>query len=258
VVTKQWKSRVATSIAVGVGMLLSLTAGHADGADDIGVRCARAKLRAVEKATGSLLKCYAGARAFGTVEPSCSDRARARMEQQFAVAERHECFGFQDDAAQAWTLVEGYATDVVRNLAPPAGCHVAGDGLMCGGQCPSGYTCAALGEQCGCRLDALLCDATAIAPILCPKIGQTCVDRTCTDPATGYCREEPVGSGQATGFCPSESTCLAVPTGDGSSVGCMPRLFACEDPMGVCTTSGTVFGFCMDAGKSCGRDCRCS
>lgn len=253
---RQSMSRVGIG-AVGLGVLLSVTAVDARAADEIGVPCARAKLRAVDKATGSLIQCYATARGFGAVDPTCVARVEQRMARTFATAERQGCFGFQDDLVDIWTLVQGYVQDLIRNLAPPAGCHLEGDGLTCGGVCPPGSTCSALGEQCGCYPDLLMCNATAVAPALCPKIGQTCAERACVDPDGGYCRVEPLGSGHVEGFCLSDSVCLALPMGSGVVASCLQRAYACEDPAGFCATSGTAFGFCTDATKTCGADCLC-
>jgi hypothetical protein len=237
--------------------LMSGPVADAHAADAIGVPCARDKLLSVVKAIAAMGKCYTSGHGFGSADPECVERAQARMVREFLRAEQKGCFGPQDDEPQMKTFAAGVIADLLRYLGPPPGCGLEADGFTCGGACPSGFTCGALGEQCGCFADAFTCNDTALAPVLCPKIGQTCVGEACQDPAEGYCREEPIGSGHAIGFCRADSTCVAWPQGSGPAGVCIPRLYACEDPAGACMTNGSGFGFCDDASETCGPDCLC-
>ena len=75
---------------------------------------ARAKAKAVDRATAGLIKCAGSGGGFGTVNPPCVERVRARMAQEFERAERLGCYGSQDDFPQMSNFVESFVSDLVR------------------------------------------------------------------------------------------------------------------------------------------------
>ena len=241
--------RKATRLAA---LLCVAAAGYAVAADP-GIDCAKLKLQAVGKTTASVLKCYGRGASFPAGDQACIDRARARMARSFERAELRVCFGPNDGEAETWDAIGAYASTVIANLTPPGRCGLDGDGFTCGGVCMPGSTCGAIGNVCGCFADAFACNASSTVPVVCPKIGQSCVDRSCQDPAGGYCREEPAGSGNASGYCPESRACLFA-----GFAGCFLRTISCEDPEGACTLFQLPqLGLCPSQGQTCGPDCVC-
>ncbi len=151
------KSTLAFVIATS---FLVVTAGAAT---DPAARCTEAKIKAAAKKTSSKLKCHAAAAAKATaVDPSCLMKAEAKFSTAWARAEaKGGCITTGDESA-----VEGKVDACVADVVSALRACGEVDGV-CGGACPPGLNCFAIGvgclgepEPCRCHGSTTTCPPT--------------------------------------------------------------------------------------------------
>lgn len=130
---------------------------------DPGARCTSAKLKAAAKLSGSELRCRAKA-AGGqiAVDPACVGRATQKFQAAWARAEAAGGCHTTGDASAIAAKIEACSADVADDLQRCG--EVAG---VCGGACPAGLNCFAIGvgcygepEPCRCHGSTTTCPPT--------------------------------------------------------------------------------------------------
>ena len=127
-------------------------------------KCAVAKSKAAAKKFAKKIKCYQKAFiASGAVDPACLTAIETKFDAAIAKAEQPGGCFIVGDGANIETVVDGCvvafagllltpATTTTTTNATPTTILYSCGGAVCGGTCPSGYTCAPdpVVPQCGC------------------------------------------------------------------------------------------------------------
>ena len=152
------------SRTVVVVLLAASLAMPVAGATDPAVRCSAAKLKAAARKASGRLKCYAGATLHGlAVDQPCLDKVRAKFVSTWQRIEAAGgCRVGVDDQNDVEAKVDNLAGNLAVTLAPCG--DLAG---VCGGSCPFGLNCFAIGtgcfgeaEPCRCHGSTTTCPST--------------------------------------------------------------------------------------------------
>ena len=193
---------------------------------DPAARCTAAKLKAAAKRSGGEMRCRAAAAALqADVDAGCLARAAQKFQVDWARAEAGGGCATNGDESAIAAKIEACAADVASSLSP---CGEVGG--VCGGGCPQGLSCFAIGV--GCRGEP--------EPCRCHGSTTTCPSTTTTTSSTvpaPVCGEV---NGVCGGNCPSPLSCFAI------GVGCYgePEPCRCHGSTTTCppttTTSSTL------------------
>lgn len=235
-------TRTAAIVLLAVSLAVPATS-----ATDPAVRCSGAKLKAAARKASGLLKCYANATLHGLdVDQPCLDKVLAKFDSAWQRIEAAGgCRTTVDDQNDVEAKVDTLASNLAVTLAP------CGDlGGTCGGWCPFGLNCFAIGVGCFGQAEPCRChDSTTT----CPPTSTTSTTTTTTTTTTSSCptyTSTTLGSpdcggsgGVCFGGCANARECVP----DANDVcGCTGLLRPC----GVQNAAGACGGTCP-AGETC-------
>ena len=151
----------STLALLGIASLLALNAGAAT---DPAARCTQARLKATAKRADGELKCHATAAAKGAaVDPACLAKAATKFSAAWARAQsKGGCAPLPEE-----NTIGNQVKACVVNLTTSFRSCGEVDGV-CGGTCPSGLNCFAIGvgcfgeiEPCRCHGSTTTCPTTS-------------------------------------------------------------------------------------------------
>jgi hypothetical protein len=215
-------------------------------AKDPAGRCTADKLKAVAKKTAAKLKCNAAAASKGAaVEAACLAQAEEKFSAAWARIEgRGGCVVSGDEGAIE-SKVDDYVTDVVTTVGRACG-DVDG---VCGGACPTGLRCFAIGvgcfgepEPCRCHGSTTTCPPTTSTSTTTVTTSSSCPTYTTTTLGVADCGGIG-GAGTCFGGCANARECVSDVNG---VCGCTGALRPC----GVYSFANACAGECP-SGETC-------